>query len=85
MLIAKINPVQFIVIKIAVIDNKKIFEVSLNKLIKILLLLVITTIINKRKKDHTERWHITSIAGMNFISLKKIGCGRPQKIEAMEV
>tara|TARA_Y100001960_G_C14043056_1_gene526072 strand:+ start:204 stop:371 length:168 start_codon:yes stop_codon:yes gene_type:complete len=55
MLIAKINPVQFIVIKIAVIDNKKIFEVSLNKLIKILLLLVITTIINKRKKDHTER------------------------------
>ena len=85
MLTARIKPVQFIVIKIAVIDNTKIFLLDRNIKKNSLIFPKKVIIINKNIKDHNPRWMATSIAGINFISLKNKGWGRPQNNEAKEV
>ena len=85
MLTAKINPVQFIVIRMAVSDKNKIFLVDW-KILKNSLIFPVDIIMNSRNiKDQKPLWKDTSIAGINLISLKNSGCGIPQKSEARTV
>ena len=85
MLIAKINPVQFIVINKAVIDNMLIFLYDLKIKKKSLIFPMQHIIINKNIKDHKPRWKAISTDGINLISLKKRGWGIPQNKDAKQV
>ena len=85
MLIANINPVQFIVINKAVIVNMLIFLYDLNIKKKSLILPMLHIIIIKNIKDHKPLCKAISIDGINLISLKKRGCGIPQNKDAKQV
>ena len=80
-----INPVQFIAIKIPVIERIIMFLDNLKTDTNSLISFVNSNKINNKTKDQSPLCIATSMGGIYFIWSKKSGCGIPQNSEAKQV
>ena len=78
------KPAQLPAIRKAVIVKIKILFLDLNILIKSLMFEIKINNKNKKINDQKPLWATTSIVSTWFNSLKKRGCGSPQKIAAIQ-